>query len=425
MDDERRTVLFSRRATLQSIENAEQQVFMPGSSLLMSIVLSMESDAAYLATHGCISTVKVNMLYATDKLAGIYKASQLKDFSNYSDKFKTGIAFFADLTEDGGIPALKKEYENCVGSVDFFYIPLTLIHGLDPIRNPRHSNGILVSKSKGEYFRIEPEYSPEDQNRVDTPKIYEGIERMLNEIGAINFTRRELNTVCPQSIVKDVNCLFWTAYITREIVRNMYKNQDPNTTITKISGLGKDVLNTEIETFKRDVWKATLKFLETAKIQWKEYDAEMESRRPGVPAVGIPPRVVGGMYWPEKYFKGLTRKQNVQRKRSATRRTKLSFKDPKAYVPFKSDKGVKTRKSSYTERFHRKYPDAKSLSEIAKVTGISKSILQTVYDRGMAAWRTGHRPGASQQAWGMARVYSFALKGKTYRTADADLARKV
>lgn len=137
------------------------------------------------------------------------------------------------------------------------------------------------------------------------------------------------------------------------------------------------------------------------------------------------PASSGGMYWPKKYFQGLTRKQNLQRKRSATRRTKMSFKNPKAYVPFKSDKGVKTRKSSYTERFHKKYPGVKSLPDIAKATGISKSILQEVYDRGMAAWRTGHRPGASQQAWGMARVHSFVMKGKTWRTADADLARKV
>jgi hypothetical protein len=133
----------------------------------------------------------------------------------------------------------------------------------------------------------------------------------------------------------------------------------------------------------------------------------------------------GGMYWPKKYFRGLTPKQNLQRKRSATRRTKMSSKNPKAYVPFKSDKGVKTRRSSYTSRFHSKYPDAKSLSEIAKATGISKNILQQVYDRGMAAWRTGHRPGASQHAWGMARVHSFVLKGKTWRTADKDLAEKV
>ena len=82
---------------------------------------------------------------------------------------------------------------------------------------------------------------------------------------------------------------------------------------------------------------------------------------------------------------------------------------------------LKTKKSSYTARFHKKYPEAKSLPEIAKATGISLSTLKTVYNRGMAAWRTGHRPGASAQAWGMARVHSFALKGKTYRTADSDL----
>lgn len=103
----------------------------------------------------------------------------------------------------------------------------------------------------------------------------------------------------------------------------------------------------------------------------------------------------------------------------------MSWKDPKAYRPFKSDKGVKTRRSSYTSKFHSKYRDAKTLPEIAKVTGISKGILQEVYDRGMAAWRTGHRPGASQHAWGMARVHSFVMKGKTWRTADADLASKV
>lgn len=131
------------------------------------------------------------------------------------------------------------------------------------------------------------------------------------------------------------------------------------------------------------------------------------------------------MYWPEKYFKGLTRRENLQRKRSATRRRKMGWKNPKAYVPWKTDKGIKTRKSSYTDRFHKKHPDAKSLSEIAKATGISKSILETVYNRGMAAWRTGHRPGASQHAWGMARVHSFVMKGKTWRTADKDLAQKV
>jgi len=42
----------------------------------------------------------------------------------------------------------------------------------------------------------------------------------------------------------------------------------------------------------------------------------------------------------------------------------------------------------------------------------------------MAAWKGGHRPGATQQQWAYARINSFLTKGKTYYTADADLAKK-
>ena len=45
------------------------------------------------------------------------------------------------------------------------------------------------------------------------------------------------------------------------------------------------------------------------------------------------------------------------------------------------------------------------------------------FNRGMAAWRTGHRPGATEQQWGYARTHSLLLCGKTYKTADSDLVR--
>lgn len=62
----------------------------------------------------------------------------------------------------------------------------------------------------------------------------------------------------------------------------------------------------------------------------------------------------------------------------------------------------------------------------SKESGISYSILKQVYDRGMAAWKTGHRPGASQQQWAFARVNSFINKGSgTWGKADKDLAAKV
>ena len=57
----------------------------------------------------------------------------------------------------------------------------------------------------------------------------------------------------------------------------------------------------------------------------------------------------------------------------------------------------------------------------AEKSGISYGILKKVYDRGMAAWKTGHRPGTTPQQWAFARVNSFLTGGKTRTTADADL----
>ena len=124
----------------------------------------------------------------------------------------------------------------------------------------------------------------------------------------------------------------------------------------------------------------------------------------------------GKIYAPLKYFRGLKTLSNVE-----TRYKKMLKRD---YKDFKTDRWRKTKTSSYTQRFRKMYPGAKSLPEIAKATKIPLKTLQTIYNRGLAAWRTGHRPGASPQAWGYARVHSFATKGKTYYTADADLKPK-
>jgi hypothetical protein len=65
------------------------------------------------------------------------------------------------------------------------------------------------------------------------------------------------------------------------------------------------------------------------------------------------------------------------------------------------------------------------LEKKAEKSGISYGILKQVYNRGMAAWKTGHRPGTTPQQWAFARVNSFITGGKTRRTADADLWAKV
>ncbi len=66
-----------------------------------------------------------------------------------------------------------------------------------------------------------------------------------------------------------------------------------------------------------------------------------------------------------------------------------------------------------------------SLAKKADKSGISVSILKQVYNRGVAAWRTGHRPGTTPEQWGHARVNSFISKSSgTWGGADKDLAAK-
>ena len=63
----------------------------------------------------------------------------------------------------------------------------------------------------------------------------------------------------------------------------------------------------------------------------------------------------------------------------------------------------------------------KGLINKAEASGIPYYILKQVYNRGMAAWRTGHRPGVAQNQWAMGRVNSFITGSGGARKADKDL----
>lgn len=67
-----------------------------------------------------------------------------------------------------------------------------------------------------------------------------------------------------------------------------------------------------------------------------------------------------------------------------------------------------------------------ALADKAKKSGISVGTLRKVYNRGMAAWKTGHRPGTTPQQWGMARVNAFIVKKKKGGlNHDKDLAHVI
>jgi hypothetical protein len=127
---------------------------------------------------------------------------------------------------------------------------------------------------------------------------------------------------------------------------------------------------------------------------------------------------------PVRYFSGLSSAKKTQRKKEIFARSKLSWKNPAAYKPFATDKNIKTKKSKYIREWQKKFPNEKGLNKYSKATGVPLSLIRKSYNRGMAAWRTGHRPGATQQQWGYARAASMLLCGKTHYTTDADIVTK-
>jgi hypothetical protein len=130
------------------------------------------------------------------------------------------------------------------------------------------------------------------------------------------------------------------------------------------------------------------------------------------------------------YHSGLSKSTVDKRKAQFKKQAQMDDDNPAAYKPAPGDATAKTKTSKHTKKFKDMFGEdraivesstKKALQKKADKTGISYSILKKVFDRGVAAWRTGHRPGTTPAQWGFARVNSFATGGKTRTTADADL----
>ena len=115
--------------------------------------------------------------------------------------------------------------------------------------------------------------------------------------------------------------------------------------------------------------------------------------------------------WPERYFTGLSRALRLTREKELLKRRKTPYSKLRLS---KSNKFAKPKKSRWTQLFHKTYPGLKfNKSAIAAKTGISRSTLNTVYNRGLKAWKTGgSRVGATPQQWAIARMYKFVLVSK-------------
>lgn len=81
---------------------------------------------------------------------------------------------------------------------------------------------------------------------------------------------------------------------------------------------------------------------------------------------------------------------------------------------------------TYKERFNKRYNQPKdksnSLADIARLTGIKRSALQKIYNKGIGAFKTAgpSRPNMTKQQWAMARVYASITKGSKSSKVDAN-----
>ena len=135
-----------------------------------------------------------------------------------------------------------------------------------------------------------------------------------------------------------------------------------------------------------------------------------------------PSKTPEGRKIPKRYLKGLNKEEMIIAAKEIDKGYKYDIDDPKAYEFWKSDikataRGYKTVPSKYKKKFIEMYgplpEEGEFLDKMAKATKIKKSILEKVYDKGLAAWRGGHRPGVQQHQWATGRVYSFVTLGNT------------
>jgi len=148
---------------------------------------------------------------------------------------------------------------------------------------------------------------------------------------------------------------------------------------------------------------------------------------------------------PAKYHAGLKKSTKAKRDAHFKKQGDKPDDQASAYKPAPGDATAKTKTSKHTNKFKAMYGEdmdiafekfiseeyieekaLEGLKKKAEKSSIPYGILKKVYDRGMAAWKTGHRPGTTPQQWAYARVNSFVTKSKgTWGGADKDLASRV
>ena len=141
---------------------------------------------------------------------------------------------------------------------------------------------------------------------------------------------------------------------------------------------------------------------------------------------------LGEDFWTDFIFEDVNFTKPSQIK-NAYEKWQINYKDEYEIIQEKEGSSIDGRTKEFREKlkdllykkeFAITEKQLAGLKKKSEKSGIAYGILKKVFDRGMAAWKTGHRPGATPHQWAYARVNSFITGGKTRTTADADLWAK-
>lgn len=118
----------------------------------------------------------------------------------------------------------------------------------------------------------------------------------------------------------------------------------------------------------------------------------------------------------KRYYSNLSKKdkkkQLISLKKS--RKNYKTKKGKKKYYIRPKLKSFKEKESSWTKKFHKLYPKLLKIKDIAEAVKIDKKALVAVKKKGMGAYySSGSRPNQTAESWGLARMYSYILGGKT------------
>ncbi len=82
---------------------------------------------------------------------------------------------------------------------------------------------------------------------------------------------------------------------------------------------------------------------------------------------------------------------------------------------------VETFKNKFNKKHGQPKDKSNSLAEIARLSGIKKSAIQKIYNKGIGAYKTAgpSRPNMTKQQWAYARVYASISRGSKASKVDA------